>query len=70
MNERMLEDKLDKLLRVTTRTEAQVEALLLQNAGHRIIKLETRSKVLTWVGSVAMGICSLAMGYIKLTAGK
>ena len=70
MDEKTLEDKLDKLLRVTTRVETQVEALIKANAGHRITKLETRSKVLTWVGSVAMGLSGLAMTYIKLSGGK
>jgi len=68
MDEKTLEDKLDKLLRITTRVETQVENLMKANAGHRITKLETRNKVLTWVGSVAMGVISLAMTYIKLTA--
>ena len=70
MDEKTLEDKLDKLIRVTTRVETQVEALIKANSGHRITKLETRSKVLTWVGSVAMGLGGLAMTYIKLSTGK
>ena len=70
MDEKTLEDKLDKLLRITIRTETQVQGLLLQNAGHRLTKLETRSKVLQWVGGFAVTVGGLAMTYIKLTVGK
>ena len=66
MDEKTLNDKLDKLLRVTTRVETQVEALMKANSGHRITKLETRSKVLQWVGGSACTIMSLAIAYLRL----
>jgi hypothetical protein len=67
MDEKTLEDKLDKLIRVTTRTETQVEALIKANAGTRLTKLETRNKVIQWVGGVAMSCMGLAMTYLKLS---
>lgn len=67
MDEKTLEDKLDKLIRVVTRTETQVEALVKADSHTRLTKLETKSKVLQWVGATGMSVLGLAMTYIKLT---
>lgn len=67
MDDKTLEDKLDKLIRVTTRTETQVKALMDAEPEKRLTKLETRSKVLQWVGGVAMSAMGLVLTYIKIS---
>jgi hypothetical protein len=63
--ERLVE-KLDKIIRVTDRLELKVETLIDADSHTRLTKLETRNRVLTWVGSVAMSMMALVIGYINL----
>jgi hypothetical protein len=51
------EDKLDKIIRVVTRTEVQVEALMQADAHTRLIKLESAHKF--WKG-MAIAVPSLS----------
>jgi hypothetical protein len=44
MAETTTEDKLDKIIRVVTRTEVQVEALMKADAHTRLTKLESAHK--------------------------
>ena len=67
MDDATLDDKLDKLLRVTTRTETQVQALVKIDAGTRLTKLETSNKVLKWAGTTVVSILSLALTYFGIT---
>lgn len=61
-----LVEKLDKIIRVTDRLELKVETLMEADSHTRLTKLETRNKVLTWVGGVAMSIMTLGLGYMNL----
>ena len=67
MDNATLDDNLDKLLRVTTRTETQVLALVKIDAGTRLTKLETSNKVLKWVGTTVVSILSLVLTYFGIT---
>jgi hypothetical protein len=66
MDDAILDSKLDKLIEVTTRTEAHVATLLKSNVEHRLTQLETRNKVLQWVGGTAMAIVSIILSYFGL----
>lgn len=50
-----MEDKLDKIIRVVTRTEVQVEALMEADAHTRITKLESAIK---WTRGLVIAIPS------------
>jgi len=64
-----LEEKLDKIIRVVTRTEVQVEALMKADAHTRLCKLESTSKFLK-AAIVAIpsfgGLLFAALRYFKM----
>ena len=68
MDDATLEDKLDKLLEVTTRTETQVIACMKVDAGTRLTKLETSSKVLKWVGTTVISLITIALTYFGIAS--
>ena len=59
-------DKLDKIIRVVTRTEVQVEALMKADSHTRITKLESAHKF--WKGLVVAvpSACGILFGLFKL----
>ena len=59
-------DKLDKIIRVVTRTEVQVEALMKADAHTRITKLESAHKF--WKGLVIAvpSLSGILFGILKL----
>jgi len=69
MNEQRLEDKLDKIIRVVTRTEVQVEALMDADSHTRIVKLESAHRF--WKAAVIAvpsfgGLLFAALRYFKM----
>jgi hypothetical protein len=61
-----LEEKLDKIIRVVTRTEVQVEALMKADADNRITSIETGMK---WMKGIIIAVPSfgaLIFGSIRL----
>ena len=65
MNPDKMEEKLEKILRVVTRTEVQVEQLVSKDMHTRITRLETRNKVLQWVGGIAISAMGLAITVLR-----
>ena len=58
MNPEKMEDKLDKIIRVVTRTEVQVEALIRADAHTRLTKLESRNKAIAIAAGVLFSIAA------------
>lgn len=61
-----MEDKLDKIIRVVTRTEVQVEALMKADSDNRITGLETGFK---WMKGIVIAVPSfgaLIFGAVRL----
>jgi hypothetical protein len=59
------EDKLDKIIRVVTRTEVQVEALMEADAHTRITKLESAHKFWKALGIAVPSFGGLTLGIMK-----
>jgi len=59
-------EKLDKIIRVTDRLELKVEQLVEADSHTRLTKLETRNKVIQWVGGVAVSLMTVCIGYLNL----
>lgn len=69
MDDKQLEDKLDKIIRVVTRTEVQVEALMHADAHTRLTKLETTQKNGKWLVGICMAVPTIvfsALRYFKV----
>jgi hypothetical protein len=60
------EDKLDKIIRVVTRTEVQVEALMKADAHTRITKLESAHKFWKSLAIAVPSVGGLVVGIMKL----
>ena len=58
-------DKLDKIIRVVTRTEVQVEALMKADAHTRIIKLESAHKFWKAIFIAVPSLAGLVTGALK-----
>jgi len=58
-------DKLDKIIRVVTRTEVQVEALMKADAHTRLIKLESAHKFWKALVIAIPGFGGLVLGTLK-----
>ena len=71
MKERAMEDqhgviaKVDRLIVLVTRLETKVEAVLKTDAECRLTKLETKNRVLTWVGGAALTVVGMVLAYFK-----
>ena len=61
-----LEDKLDKIIRVVTRTEVQVEALMKADSHTRITKLETAHRFWKSIIIAVPSVGGLIAGILKL----
>lgn len=64
-NTNRMEDKLDKIIRVVTRTEVQVETLLEADLHTRITKLESAHKFWKTLAVAFPGFGTLAFGVFK-----
>ena len=60
-----LEDKLDRLLRVTTRTETQVKALMEADAGTRLTTIETTQKNNKYFLGLAMALPTIVLSGLR-----
>jgi hypothetical protein len=60
------EDKLDKIIRVVTRTEVQVEALMKADAHTRLTKLESAHKFWKGMAVAVPSFGALVTGIWKL----
>ena len=58
-------EKLDKIIRVVTRTEVQVEALMKADAHTRITKLESAHKFWKAVAIAVPSLGGLVLGIMK-----
>lgn len=65
MDDNRLEDKLDKIIRVVTRTEVQVEALMKADSHTRITKLESAHKFWKVLIIATPSFGGLALGALK-----
>ena len=65
MNPDKMEDKLDKIIRVVIRTEAQVEALIMADAHTRLTKLESAHKFWKAIGITVPSCGTLVLGVLK-----
>ena len=65
MAEITTEDKLDKIIRVVTRTEVQVEALMLADAHTRLTKLESAHKFWKGMAVAVPSLGGLILGMLK-----
>jgi len=65
MDDAQLQEKLDKLLRVTTRTETQVEALVAQDSHTRICTLESAHKFWKALVIAVPSFGGLVLGLLK-----
>ena len=61
-----LEDKLDKIIRVVTRTEVQVESLMEADAHTRLTKLESAHKFWRAVIIAVPSFGGLVLGLVKI----
>jgi signal recognition particle GTPase len=59
-------DKLDKIIRVVTRTEVQVEALMEADAHTRITRLEQAHKFWKALAIAVPSICGIVIGALRL----
>lgn len=69
MTDQELNAKLDKIIRVVTRTEVKVEALEKADASTRLTKLETTQKNTKYILGLAMALPAMifsALRYFKL----
>lgn len=60
-----MEDKLDKIIRIVTKTEVKVEALMKADAHTRITKLETAHKFWKTICLAVPGFGTLLFGVLK-----
>ena len=58
-------DKLDKIIRVVTRTEVQVEALMKADSHTRLVKLESAHKFWKAIAIAVPSFSGLIFGIVK-----
>jgi len=68
--DRRTEEKLDKILKVVTRTETQVEELRLHDTHTRVTRLETAHKfwkmIVLWVPTGLSALVGMIVGLLKI----